>query len=467
MLAQGPFWALLMEMGTGKTLALVIWALYKKFTEKSIDSLIILCPKPLIGNEIAEFRRHAANPDAFSFHILEGTYQKKLKTIQEFSYMQEGSSNHDPALLPVLLANYDSLINDQVFGSLHAVTGSKTAVVCDESTKIKSHNSKRAKRACSVAERAGFRGIMTGSPVTESPMDAFGQYRFLSPRVFGGSYYAFRARYAVMGGYGGHEVVGYRNMEEYKKKMLSCSFRVEKKDCLDLPDKVYEIRRFDMPAEMHSVYNQMADDLVAELEGDIFQAPIALTKLMRLKEITSGYIREGDQLRHLKENPKLDILEELVEESRDQKIIVWCRERIELALVYAKLGGKIKVFGLHGDVKDKQALVEEFKEYKGRAVLAAMEQVGGMGYTVVEATLHVYMSNDFSREMRAQSEDRSHRAGQKNKVTYVDIVARGTVDEYTLKVLAGKQKMATSIVDIRTALYFGTNTQPGFEETEF
>lgn len=470
MLGKENFWALLMEMGTGKTLSLVLWSLYMKRVAKKIDALVILCPKPLVGNEMAEYLRHAADPGSYAFYPVNGSSRKKLEAIAAWDKDQQANGLDR---LPILVCNYDSLINGDIYSSLHACTGPRTAIVCDESTKIKSHKSIRSQRACLVGARAGYRGIMTGSPVTESPMDAFGQFKFLSPFIFGGSYFAFRARYAVMGGYGGKQVVGFKNMEEFKKKMLANSFRVTKKECLDLPDKVHETLYFQMPDEMAAVYQQMADEYIVEFgesDDEVYQATIALTMYTRLKEITSGYLKQGDRIRRLKSNPKIEMMKEILEESQDQKIIVWCREREEIKIISekdTKEFGVDRIFEMHGDVKDKHAVLEEFKAFKGRALMAAQVHTMGMGFTITEATLCVYYSNDFSREIRAQSEDRCHRSGQKNVVTYFDLVAKGTIDMYTMTVLAGKKKMASSLTDFKEAVYFGKNGQEGFEESEF
>jgi hypothetical protein len=440
----GQSWALLMEMGTGKTLALALW-LAKAARDEGLYQALLLCPKSIAQNEAAEFNRHC--PGLFDVEVLKGPGAAKAQRLAKPRELPTS------AKVKVFVLNYDALASPTVEAAARVFClYGPTAVVCDESTKIKSAQAKRAKAAWRVGKAARWRGIMTGSPVADSPLDAFGQWRFLDESAFGASFTAFRNRYCVMGGFQGYEVVAYRNMAELKRVMMSHAFRAEKADCLDLPPKTYEKRTFKLPAEAARAYAQMAKDLLAEYAGQEWTAAIALTKLLRLREITSGYVKDGDKVARFSTNPKAALLQETLEDSGAEKAVVWCREREEILIAaQAAKDAGYGVFELHGGVKDKLAAVDAFQAADGKAALVAQVATGGLGFTMAKASLAVYFSNDFSRELRVQSEDRLHRSGQVNPVLYVDLVAEGTVDEYVLDVLAGKADTAGALTQLKRA----------------
>mgnify|MGYP005849316081 CR=1 FL=1 len=444
MMACHNSWALLMDMGTGKTMTLMMWAAWAA-RDHGLRRMLLLCPHPIMCNEKAEFDKIC--PGGFAVTVLTGSGARKAKWLRDAP--ADGSGRPVVAVF-----NYDALISVEVERAARAfVSAEPGAVVCDESTRIKNGQAARSKAAWRIGKVAKWRGIMTGSPIADSPLDAFGQWRFLDETAFGTSYVAFRNRYCVMGGYGGYEVVSYRNMDEFKKILLAKSFRVEKADCLDLPPKTFVRRTFKMPESMARVYTEMARDLVAEFEGREWEATIILTKLMRLQEITSGYLKEGDRVAALPSNPKADLLADVLAETSAEKVVVWCREVEELrwAVEVVRASGR-KVWELSGETPNKQEVVQGFQEAEGLTCLVAQQNTGRFGFTMCQASLAVYISNFFSRETRTQSEDRLHRSGQTRAVTYVDLVAEGTVDEYVLDVLSGKAKTSDALLRIRESI---------------
>lgn len=449
-------YALFMEMGTGKTKVAIDDAC-ARFAAKEIEVLIVLCPKSLVFNWVQELKKDMWESVPFLGWALEGSSREKALQIQECreSLEREASERlkRPTGNLHVIVGNYDALLSAEVEGGLaDIISAYPSAVICDESTRIKHSTTHRTKAACRIGRHAKVRGILTGSPITESREDIYGQYQFLDPSIYGNSYVAFRARYCVMGGYQGKEIVGYQNVEEYTRRMYRRAFRVTKAECLDLPPKVYEMRQFKMPEDMARAHQEMAQKLVTELKGREFKATIILTKMLRLQEITSGYLKDGDIIHALKHSPKMDLLEEILEEF-DGKAIVWCREIEEISQVVQRLTKMgLGVFQLHGAIKDREAQVEGFRHHPGRAVMVMNQMTGGMGLTLTEATLAVYVSNPTSRELRIQSEDRCHRKGQAHKVTYIDLVAEKSVDDLVLKMLADKGRMAEDALAIRKAL---------------
>ncbi|HET9869563.1 MAG TPA: DEAD/DEAH box helicase [bacterium] len=447
--------ALLMDKGTGKTRTLVDLCCLLR-SRGQLSRLILFCPPGLQGNEAQEWGIHAWEREMgreapeWAATILEGDGGRRLAAVAR-------AAAAPPDTLQVLILNYEATRNALLVEALIAfAAGAPSMVACDESTCIKNPAAVQSKAVVRIGKVAARRTIMTGSLIAEKPVDAFGQYLFLDDTVFGTSFVAFRARYCVMGGFESREVTGFRNMDGFRERLWSRAFRCTKAECLDLPPKVGGImnpagplvRSFRMPPAMAAAHRAMAERMLVEVEGRRFEAPIVLTKMLRLQEITSGYVADGAAVRRLPgPNPKAELLRQELAESSDMKVIVWCREREEAYIIReaAKACG-IDFFALGGATPDKHAEVEAFKAHPRRAVMAAQVRTGGMGFTITEATLAVYFSNPLSLTDREQSEDRCHRAGQSRSVTYVDLVAEGSIDVWVLALLRGKAAASADLM---------------------
>ncbi len=327
----------------------------------------------------------------------------------------------------------------------------------DESTTIKTHTAARAKNAAKVGKEAKYRRIMTGSPVTKSPMDLYQQCAFLSLDCLGHqSYYTFQARYAIvqertMASHSFKQVVGYRNLEELKEKLDRFSFRVTKDECLDLPDKLYTKREVDLTDEQIKAYNEMKTLALAQLKEGLVSTANALTQIMRLHQIVCGHVKLDDGTVVELPNNRIEELMSIIEES-DGKVIIWASYRhaikqIEEALIAEY--GKESVGTYYGDTDtdERQRVVEEFQNPDSPLrFFVGNPSTGGYGITLTAANLMVYYSNSFDLEKRLQSEDRAHRIGQTKNVTYVDLIAPKTVDEKIVKALRSKIDIATQVL---------------------
>lgn len=445
-------WALLMEMGTGKT-KVMLDAMFKAWVDKRIKGVIVLCPKSIVFNQFLELTKDKWAGVTVNEYRAEGDSKSKVRALMAMLVDLDLPVSDDRFHFTAV--NYDSLINPQVEGVLADILEHhEMALICDESTKIKNIQAKRTKAAIRIGQHAAIRGIMTGSPISESPVDIFGQYTFLDEKVFGPSFVAFRFRYCVLGGFEGKEIIGFKNLDKFQKHLFTKAFRVTKEECLDLPPKIYETRVFDMPDDMAAQHGDMAALMVTELENEKFTVANAITKFLRLQEITSGYLKDGERIARMKSNPKMDLVDEILDESSAKKVVIWCREIEEIRIVVELLKARkdVAVFQLHGAVKDREEQVTGFRTYPKRAVMVSNPQTGGMGLTLVEATLVIYFSNLFSEELRSQSEDRTHRTGQKHSVTYVDLLGKDSIDCYVHEVLMKKRKRARDITDVKTAL---------------
>lgn len=329
-----------------------------------------------------------------------------------------------------------------------------TFMVVDESTTIKG-KSKRTKNIVELGEAASSRRILSGLWTPKSPMDAYYQAEFLSPDILQcRSWYSFRARYAVLrkmefGGRAVQVIVGYRNIDDLKDRMKPYSYRALKSECLDLDDKVYTSRDVELTETQKRMYREMREYATMMIGGGSFvTANQVITQIIRMQQLNCGYVVDDNRiLQEVDENRTKALLEVL--NDHQGKAIIWAPfdfaiRRIVDALkkeygensVAAFWGGNVKVRG------------QEEKRFLGDPECRFMVSTpasGGRGNTWTVADLTVYYANNYDLEQRAQSEDRNHRKGQTKKVTYVDLIARGTVDEKIVSALRKKINMATMI----------------------
>jgi SNF2 family DNA or RNA helicase len=248
----------------------------------------------------------------------------------------------------------------------------------------------------------------------------------------------------------------YQNLDELKAKIAPHSYRITKAECLDLPPKVYERRYVELNAEQRVLYNKLKKEFVAEFGGGKINAAMAMTRMMRLQQITGGFAPVLNDVGETiathpvgKTNPKINALLELLEET-DGKVIIWARFRKELELIAVALReeyGTKSAVEYHGGVsdKDRQSAVFTFQREHDPRFFVGQPHSGGIGLTLTAASTVVYFSNDFSLETRLQSEDRAHRIGQQKSVTYIDIEAVDTLDKKVIDALRSKKDMADVI----------------------
>lgn len=461
--------ALFMEQGTGKAWVVVNTAAYQ-FMQGNIVGLLVVCPNAMKEPWLEEFQKHL--PPDFPLDVFMWEAKTRHKAEPWILSVPPGQRK-----LRVLVMNVEALSGDigekiaRLFLSKHTCF-----FTVDESSKIKSVSASRTKTIIRLGKLAKYRRIMSGTPVTQSPLDLFPQFKFLNPGLLGfTSFYSFRNRYALLGGWQGKQVVGYQYLDELKAKVDAVSFRVLKKDCLDLPEKVYEKRVIELTPEQRRIYEDLDEKMAAQIEAEIQQqggerqlsgAIImhAITKIMRMQQVVGGFLTvdnedpDAEAVRAAPMmipggNPKLDALLEILEEcADDQKVIIWARFRPELALIAKTLKaryGEDQVVEFHGGVKDhiRQQGRRDFQHEHTRAkFFVGQPQAGGIGTTLTAASLMVYYSNDYSLETRLQSEDRFHRIGQlADKVTIIDIVAKKTWDSKIVSALRGKKTLADTI----------------------
>lgn len=432
--------AILAEMGTGKTLISIGIAGYL-YLQKEINKLLIVAPLSITKVWEEEFQKFADFD--YQLEVLEGPTKEKSETLR----------NLFGTKLQVAVVNYESCWRMEKEIALWK----PDMIICDESSKIKNPQAKQSKALHRLGKISKHNMILTGTPVTNNPLDFFSQYKFLDESIFGGSYYSFRGRYAIMGGYGNYQVVGYKNLPELTEKAHSIAFRITKKEALDLPEQVDVTRYVELEPMARAIYNQVERNSYAELsQGEVVVRNV-LTKLLRLSQITGGYIKdEFSEIEEHVSSAKLNALEEIIEEclDADKKVVVFARFISEIDAITKMLKHYgIKYSLIRGDVKDRASEVEKFQNDKDVKVFVGQLQTTGMGLTLTASDTAVFYSLSYNFADYEQAKARIHRIGQKNNCTYIHLIAKKTIDEKVMEALSKKKNIADLVVDNWKSLF--------------
>ena len=436
---------LLFEMGCGKTLTAIaiMGALY---CQHRITRVLVVAPSSVCSVWPHDLAAFAAFP--YEVRVLLGEKKQRLEALHSLTDYPNTANR-----LLVAVINYEATHREGIFEALEGYAAD--LIICDESQRIKNPRAAQSRAAQMLGDRAACRLILSGTPVQNSVIDLYSQYRFLDPGVFGANFYAFRNRYCQMGGYGGHEVVGFQHMDELVRKEHSIALRVTKAECLDLPGQTFVRRYVQLEPAARQLYTQIARASCAELEnGEHVTASIVLTKLLRLMQLTGGFVQAdgGDRPRpagSAKLDALADILEDYVQEA-GQKLVVFARFRPEIAAICQLLEQRgIRYGRIDGEVPMDQrgAIVETFQKDPGVKVFVAQIQTAGLGITLHAASAAVFYSLDFNYANYAQALARIHRIGQAQPVTYIHLLAEHTVDDQVLDALERKEDLARTIVD--------------------
>jgi hypothetical protein len=330
----------------------------------------------------------------------------------------------------------------------------RSIMVLDESTSVRGA-SKRSEVVTKIGALANARRILTGLVAPKSPLDPYRQYAFLDWRIIGHqSFYSFRARYATLrnmtaGGRTFKVVTGYQNVEELQKKIAPYSFRVLKDDVLDLPPKVYQQHEVKLTDEQTRMYKELKKFATSALDAVTHvTATAVVTQIIRLHQLICGHVVDEQATIHEVPSNRTDELVKILKR-RKGKSIIWVTYQHTLQQVAARLAeefGAESIATFYGGNRNTRAEDERrwLSDPKCRFMIST-PAAGGKGNTWVEARTVIYFANNFDLEQRMQSEDRSHRDGLKHEVTYIDLVAKGTVDEKIIKALRAKINMASVI----------------------
>lgn len=423
--------ALFMDMGTGKSKVVIDIINYRGHSK-----VLVVCPLSVVDVWPAELQKHS--PREFKQAIL-NKYGVKGKKEHAEQKLAEASASNMPFIAVI---NYESVWREPFRKwCLHQ---DWDLVVADESHRIKSPGAKCSLYMNRLGKRVDHRMCLTGTPLANNPLDIYGQYRFLDPGIFGTSFNRFKQKYAIMGGYGGYEIMGYQNEPEFNKRMYSIAYRCEADEVLDLPEKMTLKRYCTLEKEGRKHYQSIKKAFYTQIEKEEVTALNALTKLLRLQQITSGFINtDEDRIKTLGKS-KQNLFREVLQDIPDgEPVVAFARFRYDLRamkeIAIEEGYTPCELSGSSNSLKEFQAGKYDF--------IAVQISSGGVGIDLTRANYAIYYSLGFSLKDYQQSRARLHRPGQDSTVRFIELLARDSVDEKVEASLANKQDVVDYILE--------------------
>ena len=417
---------LAMEMGTGKTKVAI-----DLMDAQDYRRVLIICPLSVVsGVWPGEFAKHSAAPWTI-LSLAHGSVKEKEAQAEAALLKSERAA---------VVINYESVWREP-FGSW-AKKQPWDLVVMDESHKLKTPGGNASWYCARLSDKVPQRLALTGTPMPHRPVDIYAQYRALDKGIYGTSYFRFKARYVVMGGWNNQEIMGYQHQEEFQEKFYSIAYRVEAADVLDLPPLLTVTRMCELGPKARKLYRTLERDFIADVEEGRITAVNALSQLLRLQQVTSGYARTEDGQDVEVDTTKAELLADLLEDmGKDEPVVVFARFTHDLEVVHrvARRLGRPS-YEISGDRKE----LSLWNENGG--VLAVQIQSGGLGIDLTKARYAVYYSLGFSLGDYLQSRARLHRPGQQRPVEIIHLVAVHTVDEKVMAALAAREQVIESIM---------------------
>jgi len=416
-----------MDMGTGKSRT--AFELVARRQDR-IDHVVYFCPVSLKETVRREILKHTDCADSDICVFNDRTNERNLPKALWYIVGIESMSSSDRVVLAT-----GKLITTRTF------------VILDESSYIKGAYSMRTMRITRLSEKARYRLILTGTPLSQGVVDLFAQMRFLSPKILGyESFYSFAANHLEYSEKYPGMIVRSHNTEYLAAKVQPYVYQVTKEECLDLPPKLYTTRYFRMTMQQRLAYEAAKDEVFMSLADDDIDS-IAIFRLFTfLQEIVCGFwnrrISRGKFEKLEFEHKRIEVLLDIVNSiPAGEKIIIWCKYRYDIEHITEALTG---VFGAenvatyHGGLSEKQRNKEEERFHSGARFFVGTPKCAGHGLTLNEAHYGIYYNNDFKYSERLQAEDRCHRIGQAHKVTYIDIQCTDSIDDRIADALAKK-----------------------------
>lgn len=432
------------DMGLGKTRTML--EVYRFARSKKDAKMLVICPLSLInaawGEDIAKFTPY--------------TYQDMHKT-------KKPDTTKD-----IFIINYEAMLNRNVYLTICQLLNQFPFVgVLDESSKIKNHKAKTTKLILELSDLFWRRFTMSATPAPNSEMEYWPQFAFLNKNILGKSFYKFRNEYFHLGR--GNQIIEqgsfmtktqaaeifkkgfkYEITPANKQRLLNAIApycHIAKKElCLDLPESMDEIRLIKMGIKQKSIYKEMANYFICEILGQDIAARQAITKLMKLRQITSGFVINDESIPvEIGENPKLKELTELLEQLGEKQCIIWGQFHHEIKKIKDILGDKAVT--LYGLTDNREQSIKDFISGKAQ-YLIAHPRSAGHGLTFVNCSTQIFFSLDYSGEYHEQAKGRIHRAGQKNKCLYIYLLCEGSIDESIFRVLRDKKNESEILSDM-------------------
>jgi len=407
--------ALFMDMGTGKTRCAIELVARR---QQRINRVIWFCPVSLKLTIAAEIEKHT---NGESIHIFnDGTGREDVPNAFWYIVGIESMSGSDRVVLAV-----------------HHLIDQDTFVIVDESSYIKGYASKRSMRISELSTIARYRLLLTGTPITQGVVDLFAQLRFLSPDILGyNSFYSFAKNHLEYSEKYPGMVVRALHVGQLADKIEPFIYQVTKEECMDLPEKLYDQVYFGLTDEQHDAYKLAKDEI---LNGILDEIPdyIIFQLFTALQQIVSGFWnRHGKEFIRLP-HKRIETLQSILTGvPENEKVIIWCKYVESVQQIADTLSGCALYYG---DLSEKKR-DEQLNLFRQSArFLVATQATGGHGLTLNEAHYHIFYENEFKYSHRVQAEDRSHRIGQTEHVTYIDVVSNSGIDRRIQSAIAKKE----------------------------
>ena len=429
-LRDHPASMLAYDMGTGKTRVAI-----EAMSLDGAQRVLVLCPKSVVAVWPRELEKYA--PGRYlAVPLGKGTTAERAARAKQALF--HGAARGDKV---VVIVNYEAAWRGDLKKLLLGVDWD--LVIADESHRIKAPGGKASAFCALLSSRARKRLCMTGTPMPHSPLDIYGQYRFLAPSIFGTSFARFKAEYAKMGGYGGHEVDEYINLERLQAMFYSIALRVEADEVLDLPG----LHEYDRVVELEPGARRAYDQLLARFQADLAEGRVTaanvLTRLLRLSQCANGVLKTDDGQEVAVSQAKEQALEEVFDElERSEPVVVFCRFRTDIDTVHrvAAAAGRVSK-----ELSGRCNELQEWQEGHG-SILAVQIQAGGVGVDLTRARYAVYYSVNYSMGDYDQSRRRLYRPGQSRRCTYVHLVAEATIDQDIYEALSERRDLVESVL---------------------
>jgi SNF2 family DNA or RNA helicase len=409
-------------MGTGKS----------KITTCLVDNwscrlILVICPCAVRGVWRRELEKHS--PRNWLVSVLDHSSVAKKVAAMLLDIELAQARN-----LPLcVVVNYESIWREPLAARM--LSTHWDAVIADESHRLRGAQSAVSKFCAKLYKNSTRRLGLTGTVMFHSPMDVFGQLRFLDRGLFGSSYHRFRSRYAVSGHFGADHIVGYRNQDEMARLLALVTHTIGR-EVLDLPD----VQHIDIPIELapktRRLYDEMEQESIVEVKEGTITAANGLVRLLRLQQMTSGFSETEDGITSEIGTEKADVLLDLLEDV-DEPIVVCCKFRHDLDVVK---GVAEKLKRVYGEISGRRKDLTEHSTMPDNIEVTAVQiQAGGVGIDLTRARLCVMYSVGYSPGEIDQFLARIHRPGQTKNVVYYHLICQKTVDQAIYKAIQSKR----------------------------
>lgn len=419
-----------MEMGTGKTRTAIEMVVRRL---DRISRVVIFCPVSLKETWQEEIQKHTdTSPD--SIYVFNEKTRQRTLSRGAFWYIVgiESMSSSNRAALAV-----------------HSLITTKTMVVVDESSYIKGHNAMRTQRITRYSEKARYRLVLTGTPMSQGYQDLFAQMRFLSPKILGyNSFYSFSANHLEYSDKYPGLIVRAHNTAWLAAKMQPYVYQITKEDAgLNLPRKLYDQRYYGLTRQQQEAYEQAKYKIL--MSADEIDSYVIFQLFGALQQIASGFWNHDGRLLefpHLRIEQTCDLIERF---PRDEKVIIWCKFRYSIKALAEELGkiyGRSSVSVYYGDLGEGERSSELGRWRNNARFLIASQQTGGHGLTLNESAHVIFYENEFKFANRLQAEDRNHRIGQEKRPLYVDVLAQCGIER---RIMESHRTKGDAVADFR------------------